>query len=168
MGNRKDLKITGTFFLVLAVIGLVLVVCLDRNEYQFLVDHYLFVPLGLLAVFLHIMYFRTKRSYSWYIMTAGILAGLAVAFLIEGVTDWKYSIYLWPNYVLAVLIGFIETHIFDKRSHVRETVRILFCVYIGLALMTLFQYLGYDGADVSIIIALVIIGVVFLTQTRKK
>lgn len=74
-------------------------------------------PLFLLipGLIFEISYFSTRKN-PGLLVPGGILTILGLLVLFEIMTNWGYTKYTWPVYLLAVAFGLLQLYIFDKRD----------------------------------------------------
>lgn len=60
-------------------------------------------------------FFLSKRN-PGLLVPGGILTTIGGLFFFETFTDWNFSEYTWPVYILAVAIGLYQLYLFDSKS----------------------------------------------------
>ena len=60
-------------------------------------------------------YFRLKRD-PGILVPGGILTTIGLLFLFETLTNWRFAVYTWPIYPLAVAIGLFQLYWFGGKD----------------------------------------------------
>ena len=104
--------IWGIFFILL---GCLLVA--DRIFNLDLFNAYRFWPTFVIipGLIFEIAYFVTKKA-PGILVPGGILTVLGILFYFESFTDWSFSEYTWPIYLLAVAIGLFQFYLFSGKN----------------------------------------------------
>lgn len=70
----------------------------------------------LIGIVLEITYFG-RRDNPGTLVPAGILMILGILFIFETTTNWSFSNYTWPIYLIAVAFGLFQLYWFGKRDN---------------------------------------------------
>lgn len=60
-------------------------------------------------------YFSTRRN-PGVLVPGGILTTIGILFFFETYTNWMFSEYTWPIYILSVAIGLFQLYLFSGRN----------------------------------------------------
>lgn len=107
-------------------------------------------------------YFHQKRGVG-LLVPGGILTTIGLLHLFESVTNWYFSAYTWPIYVLAVFIGFFHYWYITREAWALTISFILFIVFAFLTFIVLTMI--FDGIltiNMAFSIALILIGLFIL------
>lgn len=116
--------------------------------------------LGLLFEF---DYFVSKRN-AGILVPGGILTTLGILFFFETFTNWTYSEYTWPIYILAVSLGLFQFYLFgNKNKGVLFSSTLLFLIallsFLSMIYNTWFSWIKFN---LIIPILFILIGVYIL------
>jgi hypothetical protein len=101
-------------------------------------------------------YFTTRRN-PGVLVPGGILTTIGGLFFFETYTNWMFSEYTWPIYILAVAVGLFQLYLFGGRKK-----GLLIPVFILTTLSVVFMASGLMSAAIGSIIlpvALILLGI---------
>ncbi|WP_226668513.1 hypothetical protein [Metabacillus litoralis] len=87
-----------------------------------LIDNFWSVSWPLILLFVsigfHVGFFLTgaRKQQAGLLVPGGILFVLSMLFMFEEMTNWSFSAYTWPIYMLAVAVGLTELWLFGGRE----------------------------------------------------
>lgn len=87
-------------------------------------------------------YFAEHKA-AGLLVPGGILTTLGLLFLFETYTNWSFSAYTWPVYILAPAVGLFQLYLFGNRNK-----GLLIPVSI-LTIVALFSFFGTSYAFIS-------------------
>lgn len=134
-------------------------------------DAYEFWPIFVLVpgLVFEVSAFISKRG-SGLLVPAGILITLGCLFYFETSTNWIYSGYTWPVYILAPAVGLFQLFLFgDHNKGLLIPVGVLTAV-AGISFYTLTVGNFFEFIERSLVwpIALIIVGIIILFSKSSK
>jgi undecaprenyl pyrophosphate phosphatase UppP len=60
--------------------------------------------------------FFLAGKYPGLLVPGGIITTIALLFMFEVATDWSFTEYTWPIYILSVAIGLFQMYLFSRRE----------------------------------------------------
>ncbi|QNU68542.1 hypothetical protein EHE19_009150 [Ruminiclostridium herbifermentans] len=112
---KKGNYYAGLLLIVLGVIALILNTVFDIRIIKFdPYDFWVFIVL-LIGLTFELGYFL-KGSKPGLLIPGGIITTIGLLFMFEASTDWHFSRYTWPVYIISVAVGLLQMYIFSKRD----------------------------------------------------
>lgn len=112
---RNDKRIAG---IILVIMGLALLILKGFFGFKFLNfephDSWVFIVL-LVGISFEFAFFITGRN-PGLLVPGGIITTNGLLFLFEVTTDWSFSEYTWPIYILSVAIGLFQLYLFGGKE----------------------------------------------------
>lgn len=113
----------------------------------------------------------TKRDNPGLLVPGGILTVIGATFFVSTVTNWQFSIYMWPMYLIAVAFGLFQLYWFGKKEKAL-LIPIGILSFISLSAymqmlmnLSIFKIIRTDFAFPVLLIG---IGVLILVSNNKK
>lgn len=123
----------------------------------------------MLGVMFELVYFIVLKA-PGFLVPGGILTTYGLLFFFEAATDFHFSAYTWPVYILGVAIGLFQFYLFSGRPKgVLIAVGILTGVAATSIVVIMFRVL-LGSMDFGIVIPAILIGVgliLFLSRGRS-
>lgn len=98
----------GAVLLVLKMLFGINIVDVDTS------DFWVFIVL-LVGLTFEVSYFITGRK-PGLLIPGGIITTIGLLFMFEVATNWNFSEYTWPVYILSVAVGLFQMYLFSKRE----------------------------------------------------
>ena len=112
---RKGNYYAGLVLIVLGVIALVLNIVFDIRIIKFdSYDFWVFIVLVIGLAF-ELGFFLTG-SKPGLLIPGGIITTIGLLFMFEVSTDWHFTRFTWPVYIISVTVGLLQMCIFSKRQ----------------------------------------------------
>lgn len=112
---RKSNYLIGLLLIALGVIALVLKTFFGFRLIKFdYYDFWVFIVL-LVGLSFELGYFLLHSS-PGLLVPGGIITTIGFLFIFEVSTDWRYSMYTWPVYIIAVAVGLLQMYLFYRRK----------------------------------------------------
>ena len=152
------LILAGTLFLILKFLGV------DFHAKDF----WPVIILGIGLIF-EISYF-VKRKSAGILVPGGILITIGTLFLFEVMTNWRFSGYTWPIYILAVAIGLFKLYIFGgRKKSIFIAFMIMLCVFaLNMTIMILRLFSKVIDFDIFVAIGLIVVGAAIFLGRKTK
>ena len=114
-------------------------------------------------------YFLSKRN-AGLLVPGGILTTIGGLFFFETFTDWNFSEYTWPIYILAVAIGLYQLYLFGGKSRgLLIPVGILTTIgLVSLVLSICGGILTWLNSSIVWAVLLILLGVYILARNYIK
>ncbi len=77
-------------------------------------DFWVFIIL-IIGLAFELGFFLTGRK-SGLLIPGGIITTIGLLFLFEVSTDWHFSRFTWPVYIISVAVGLLQMYVFSKRA----------------------------------------------------
>jgi len=153
-----------TFGIILLVIGSIMLL---NNINLITVDIELFWPLFMIVpgISFHLSYFNGRKSNPYILVPGAILTLYGLYFFFCIISNWQFSQYLWPTYLLGIGIGFFEVYHFGPR---KQSALITAATLCGLAVMGFAVTLFHLNLNYLFPIILIIIGLLIIYQSYFK
>ncbi|MDF2986734.1 MAG: hypothetical protein K0R50_2244 [Eubacterium sp.] len=112
---RKNNSIVGLLLISIGVIVLLLRVLFGIRLFEFNTnDFWVFIVL-LVGLSFELAFFLTG-SKPGLLIPGGIITTIGLLFMFEVATDWNFTEYTWPVYILSVAVGLFQMYIFSRRE----------------------------------------------------
>lgn len=112
---RKGNYYAGLVLIVLGVIALLLNIVFDIRIIKFdSYDFWVFIVL-IIGVAFELGFFLTG-SKSGLLIPGGIITTIGLLFMFEVSTDWYFSRFTWPVYIISVAVGLLQMYMFSNRK----------------------------------------------------
>ncbi len=112
---RKGNYYIGLVLILLGVIALVLDTVFDIRIIKFdSYDFWVFIVL-IIGLAFELGFFLTG-SKAGLLIPGGILTTIGLLFVFEVSTDWFFSRFTWPVYIISVAVGLLQMYMFSKRK----------------------------------------------------
>lgn len=132
-------------------------------------DFWVFIVL-LVGLSFEFSYFLTG-SKPGLLVPGGIITTIGLLFMFEVATNWNFSQYTWPVYILSVAVGLFQMYLFSKR----EKGLLIASLIIGgisavfMAFMILVEVTSIIRPEIFIPVALIAAGIcLFFSGTGRK
>lgn len=115
-----------------------------------------------LGVMFELSHFKSKKS-PGLLIPGGILTTIGLLHLFESLTNWQFARYLWPVYVLALLIGFFQYWLATKEPWSLVMTYIFLILFLFMALIVLSMiFRGVLSMSLILSIILIVLGLLIL------
>lgn len=112
---KKGSSFIGLLLIAIGALVLVLRTVFDIKLLEFSSsDFWVFIVL-LVGLSFELGYFLTG-SKPGLLIPGGIITTIGLLFVFEVTTDWYFSRYTWPVYILSVAIGLFQMYLFSRRE----------------------------------------------------
>ena len=116
---------------------------------------------------LEIGYFQSERN-PGILIPGGIVTTIGFLHLFESLTNWRFSAYTWPLYILSVVVGFFQYWMVTKDRWALTFTYIMlavffFCVFIVASIMTG----GLISIGTAFSVMIIVIGLLMLFSARQ-
>ena len=167
---KKGNYYTGLVLIVLGALALVLNIVFDIRIIKFdSYDFWVFIVL-IIGLAFELGFFLTG-SKSGLLIPGGIITTIGLLFMFEVSTDWYFSRFTWPVYIISVAVGLLQMYMLSKRQK-GLIFAVLFVGGIGVffELMMILSAVSSNLLEVLIPISLVAAGIalVFSGYSRKR
>ncbi len=167
---RKGNYYTGLVLIVLGALALVLNIVFDIRIIKFdSYDFWVFIVL-IIGLAFELGFFLTG-SKSGLLIPGGIITTIGLLFMFEVSTDWHFSRFTWPVYIISVAVGLLQMYMFSRRQKgLLIAGLIVGGIGVFFELMMILSAISTNLIEVLIPISLVAAGValVFSGYSRKR
>ena len=112
---KKSSYYIGLLLIALGAISIVLDLVFDIRILKFdSYDFWVFIVL-LIGIAFELGFFLTGRL-SGLLIPGGIITTIGLLFMFEATTDWHFSRFTWPVYIISVAVGLLQMYVFSKRA----------------------------------------------------
>lgn len=154
----KALRLIIGFLLIL--VGVTSLVTYVFHLENYLVHNLWFLLILIPGLYFEMNYFQTKKN-PGQLVPGGILTVIGLLFCFEILTEWHYSSYTWPVYLLAVAFGLLQLYLYDHKDK-----GLLIPITILCLISVLFYVQLFISSSLLFAICLIIIGLYILFQKR--
>ena len=154
----KALRLIIGFLLIL--VGVTSLVTYVFHLENYLVHNLWFLLILIPGLYFEMNYFQTKKN-PGQLVPGGILTVIGLLFCFEILTEWHYSSYTWPVYLLAVAFGLLQLYLYDHKDK-----GLLIPITILCFISLLFYVQLFISSSLLLAICLIIIGLYILFQKR--
>lgn len=154
----KALRLIIGFLLIL--VGVTSLVTYVFHLENYLVHNLWFLLILIPGLYFEMNYFQTKKN-PGQLVPGGILTVIGLLFCFEILTEWHYSSYTWPVYLLAVAFGLLQLYSYDHKDK-----GLLIPITILCFISLLFYVQLFISSSLLLAICLIIIGLYILFQKR--
>ena len=126
-----------------------------------LIHHLWFLCVLIPGLYFEMNYFQTKKN-PGQLVPGGILTVIGLLFCFEILTEWHYSSYTWPVYLLAVAFGLLQLYSYDHKDK-----GLLIPITILCFISLLFYVQLFISSSLLLAICLIIIGLYILLRKNK-
>ncbi|WP_392486189.1 LiaF transmembrane domain-containing protein [Haloimpatiens sp. FM7315] len=118
---------------------------------------------------MEIGYFSKKKN-PGVLVPGGILTVIGILFFFEVFTDWRFSEYTWPFYLLSVAFGLLQLYLFSKRNKgLLIPIAILTVIALSSFLSMIFNnFLGWVDYSLVVPIIFILFGVYILAKRSNN
>lgn len=167
---KKGNYYTGLVLIVLGALALVLNIVFDIRIIKFdSYDFWVFIVL-IIGLAFELGFFLTG-SKSGLLIPGGIITTIGLLFMFEVSTDWYFSRFTWPVYIISVAVGLLQMYMFSKRQKgLLIAGLIVGGIGVFFELMMILSAVSSNLIEVLIPISLVAAGIalVFSGYSRKR
>lgn len=167
---KKGNYYTGLVLIVLGALALVLNIVFDIRIIKFdSYDFWVFIVL-IIGLAFELGFFLTG-SKSGLLIPGGIITTIGLLFMFEVSTDWYFSRFTWPVYIISVAVGLLQMYMFSKRQKgLLIAGLIVGGIGVFFELMMILSAVSSNLLEVLIPISLVAAGIalVFSGYSRKR
>lgn len=111
---KKNYSFIGLILIAIGILALILKTVFDFSLLEFGAnDFWVFIVL-LVGLSFELGYFLTGRN-PGLLVPGGIITTIALLFMFEITTNWRFAEYTWPIYILSVAIGLFQLYLFYHR-----------------------------------------------------
>jgi len=132
---------------ILVVIGIIFAAISLFTEFNFLKElemQWSVAIIFMVGISFEVAFFTGNRRYGGLLIAGGIICISSFVLFFEQATNYEYSQYVWPFYVLAVSIGFFQQYIFSSKNRGTLFVaQILFAVFVVGLIFSIVDYMNY-------------------------
>ena len=154
----KALRLIIGFLLIL--VGVTSLVTYVFHLENYLVHNLWFLLILIPGLYFEMNYFQTRKN-PGQLVPGGILTVIGLLFCFEILTEWHYSSYTWPVYLLAVAFGLLQLYLYDHKDK-----GLLIPITILCFISLLFYVQLFISSSLLLAICLIIIGLYILFQKR--
>ncbi len=154
----KALRLIIGFLLIL--VGVTSLVTYVFHLENYLVHNLWFLLILIPGLYFEMNYFQTRKN-PGQLVPGGILTVIGLLFCFEILTEWHYSSYTWPVYLLAVAFGLLQLYLYDHKDK-----GLLIPITILCLILLLFYVQLFISSSLLLAICLIIIGLYILFQKR--
>lgn len=156
----------GIFLIVFGGLYLFLQVMSQLNYFSFEVWYLwpLFtIGLGLLF---EVGYFKRRKT-PGLLIPGGLITTIGCLHLFESLTNWQFSNYTWPLYILAVMVGFFQHWMVTKSRGTYVVTIIFFIIFLFNAVLVATSLLrGYASANVAFSVMIILVGFLLVKNAK--
>jgi hypothetical protein len=154
---KKSSTLLGTLFIIIGAIFLCARYLFGTSLINLGSDDFWPMIVLMIGVMFELVYFVTMKA-PGFLVPGGILTTCGALFFFECATDWRFSEYTWPVYIIAVAIGLFQLYLFSGRP---KGLLIAAAILTGLA-VTALVVIMFEIFLSSVDISLVIPGILIL------
>ena len=160
---KKSNTLLGALFIIIGAVFLCARYLFGTSLINLGPDDFWPMIILMIGVMFELVYFVTMKA-PGFLVPGGILTTYGTLFFFEVATDWRFSMYTWPVYIIGVAIGLFQLYLFSGRP---KGLLIAVAILAGLAvtaLVVIMFQIFLSSVDIGLVIPgiLILVGLVLV------